>query len=97
MFLSAGEEIDDEDSSMDLQLSNFCDRALVDQGVVKGLDFVYPSVWLLEQLLSTAKQSTFLFGYEWWLWRLTNAMLKLQTKSHLWMFSSIVALRSFRR
>ncbi len=61
---------------MDLQLSSFCDRALIDQGVVKGSDFYYPSVWLLEQVLSTAKQSTFLFGYEWWLWRLTDAMTK---------------------
>lgn len=61
---------------MDLQLSSFCDRELINQGVVKESDFVYPSVWLLEQVLSTAKQSTFDFGYEWWLWRLTDAMLK---------------------
>ncbi len=59
-----------------MQLSSFCDRALIDQGVVKGSDFVYPSVWLLEQVLTTAKQSPFLFGYDWWLWRLMDAMLK---------------------
>ena len=60
---------------MDIQLSNFCDRALLDQGVVKRPDFIYPSIWLLNQLLAAAKQSPYLYDYDWWLWRLIDAML----------------------
>ena len=75
VFLGAGEEIDDEDSSMDLQLSGFSDREIVKQGIGEGSDFVYPSLWLLERVLSSAQQTPGLYGYDWWVWRLRDAML----------------------
>ena len=52
-----------------------CNGAPVEQGVVARSDFVYPSVWLLEQLLSTAKQSPYLYDGNWWSWMLIYAMI----------------------
>ena len=74
VFLSAGEEINDEHTSHDLDVSGVWDSQLVYQNPVLQSEFVYRSVWLLEQVLSTARQARLVYDHEWWRMRLNCAL-----------------------